>query len=103
MKRTLIQSKKIEKLDFTDNKLPETEYEDCIFLNCIFYNSDLSNVNFEKCTFEGCDFSMAKLSNVRFMDVRFINCKLLGLHFDDCNDFIMSVYFEKCTLRLLFL
>jgi fluoroquinolone resistance protein len=100
MDKPLIRQKDFEKIDFTKNLLPKAEYEACTFLNCTFYNSDLSNVNFEKCTFEGCDFSLAKLKNTVFMDVKFMNCKLLGLHFDDCNDFILTVCFENCLLKL---
>jgi len=100
MKKTLIHSQNFDKLDFSEKALPEAEYEDCNFLNCNFYQTDLSNVNFEKCTFDGCDFSLAKLKNTVLMDVRFLNCKLLGLHFDDCNDFIMTVYFDNCMLKL---
>jgi len=100
MGKTLIQNKKYEKTDFTESALPVADYEDCIFLNCNFYNGDLSDVSFEKCTFDGCEFSLAKLKNTVFMDVRFLNCKLLGLHFEDCSEFILTFYFENCMLKL---
>ena len=100
MNKKLIQQKTFEKLDCIETELPKAEYEDCSFLNCTFYSSDLSHVNFEKCVFDGCDFSLAKLKETVFMDVRFVNCKLLGLHFDDCNDFILTMSFESCLLKL---
>jgi uncharacterized protein YjbI with pentapeptide repeats len=33
-------------------------------------------------------------------DIRFIDCKLLGLHFEDCSDFLFAVHFDKCVLNL---
>jgi uncharacterized protein YjbI with pentapeptide repeats len=42
---------------------------------------------------------MAKLHKTTFREVKFKNCKLLGLHFDDCNDFLISFDFEACLLN----
>lgn len=100
MDKTLILDKTFEKLNCAENALPQAEYESCTFLNCLFYQADLSDINFESCTFEDCDFSLAKLKNTVFMDVRFVNCKLLGVHFDDCNDFILTMNFDNCLLKL---
>lgn len=43
---------------------------------------------------------MAKLGSTSFRDVRFKDCKLLGLRFDHCSDFLFSVSFENCMLNL---
>ena len=32
--------------------------------------------------------------------VQFENCKLLGLHFEYCNDFLFEVNFQNCLLNL---
>lgn len=100
MKKILIQNNHFEKLDCMETPLQMGDYEDCTFLNCSFHQFDLSNFSFEKCTFNGCDFSLSKLNNTVLIDIRFLNCKLLGLHFDDCSDFILTVYFENCILKL---
>ncbi len=84
--------------DYTVRPLPAAEYEACSFTNCNFSGADLSKYSFIDCTLWHCDCSNAKLLQTIVRDVRFINCKLLGLRFDTCNDFLFSAAFEKCTL-----
>lgn len=43
---------------------------------------------------------MAVLTQTSFKEVVFKNCKLLGLHFDHCNPFLLSFSFEDCQLNL---
>jgi len=43
---------------------------------------------------------MAVLTQTSFKEVVFKNCKLLGLHFDHCNPFLLSFTFEDCQLNL---
>jgi len=74
------------------------EYESCSFTGCNFSNADLSGISFVKCSFEHCDFSMAVLKNTVFRDIDFLDCKLLGLHFGDCNPFLLSF---RCTNSVL--
>jgi uncharacterized protein YjbI with pentapeptide repeats len=52
-----------------------------------------------ECEFENCNMSMAKLTKTVLRDIRFRNCKMLGLHFDNCNELGMSVYFDNCNLN----
>lgn len=100
MSKTFIEEKTFEKADFTENALPKGDYENCRFINCDFSNSDLSNVNFADCEFSGCNLSLAKIPKTAFKNVKFRNCKLLGLRFDSCNDFLFAVYFENCILNI---
>jgi fluoroquinolone resistance protein len=88
-----------EKQDFTENYLPEGEYDNCFFKSCDFSGSSLANIKFMECEFENCNLSMVKLINTSLLEVRFANCKMLGLHFDDCNEFGLSVSFEGCILN----
>ena len=44
--------------------------------------------------------SMAKLTKTAFRDCVFTGCKLLGLHFDHCNDFLFAASFDNCILNL---
>lgn len=41
---------------------------------------------------------MAKFSGTGLKDVHFLDCKLIGLNFDHCSDFLFSADFQKCIL-----
>ena len=43
---------------------------------------------------------MAHLKNACFRDVLFKDCKLMGLRFDDIDDFLFQVSFNGCNLHL---
>ncbi len=100
MSRTFIEGKVFQGNDFSVDALPKGDYEDCRFVNCSFSAADLSEINFVACAFEGCDLSLAKTKNTAFREVTFRDCKLLGLHFDDCHDILFSVDFSGCQLNL---
>ena len=89
-----------EGVNYNRALLTESEYEDCVFNNCIFSEVDLSGINFKECSFQNCDFSLAKVNNTGFNDAKFINCKMLGLHFDKVNVFLLAVDFENCFLSM---
>ncbi len=80
------------------NKLTNGEYENCSFTNCSFKKDALINSNFSECIFDSCDLSMAEVANISFKEVSFKDCKILGLRFDECNDFLLSFNFENCIL-----
>jgi uncharacterized protein YjbI with pentapeptide repeats len=98
MSVTYFEDQCFEKIDFTQNPLTKGEYECCSFVNCDFSNSDLSDIRFVDCRFENCNLSMTKLSNTALREVKFLNCKMLGLYFDHCNPFGLSIGFERCNL-----
>ena len=100
MSASFTESKTFKEKDFTHKRLPRDAYEDCSFISCNFSNSDLSEMNFVDCEFLNCDLSMANLANTTLRSARFQGCKLLGLHFDDCNELLFSVSFEGCQLDL---
>jgi fluoroquinolone resistance protein len=100
MNKFYIENETFEKINCTEIVLIKGDYENCTFINCNFPNIDLSNINFIECTFKGCDLSVAKLIKTAFRDVKFKDCKMLGLHFENCNEFLFSVYFENCILNL---
>ncbi len=89
-----------EKKDYTQKTLAVGDYEACQFLNCNFSGTSLSNIRFTDCSFSGCNMGMVKLNRTTINDVIFRECKLLGLHFEDCNEFPFSVQFHHCTLNL---
>jgi uncharacterized protein YjbI with pentapeptide repeats len=86
-------------IDFFKYPIEKGDYENCKFINCNFTESDICEIKFLECEFEHCNLSMAKLTNTVFRDVHFNNCKMLGLQFEKCNDFLLSVSFCKCALN----
>jgi uncharacterized protein YjbI with pentapeptide repeats len=100
MKRAFSDGMKFENLSPQDMPLAVGDYENCAFISCDFSNSDLSDINFLECQFRECNLSLAALTRTSFREAKFINCKLLGLHFNDCNNLIITFEFEGCTLDL---
>lgn len=88
-----------DKQDFPDATLPKETYEQCTFRNLILENADLSDCKFIDCVFENCNLSLAKLQRTLIRDVQFLHCKMLGLQFDTCNPFGLSLRFEHCQLQ----
>jgi uncharacterized protein YjbI with pentapeptide repeats len=100
MNEAFFEDKKYKEENFSLHRIPKGTYDACTFQNCNFGDTDLSGLNFNECEFIDCDFSMAKLGGTTLNDVQFKNCKLLGLHFDHCNDILFSMRFEYCNLNL---
>lgn len=96
----IIENNIFEKGDISEKGLALGEYERCRFKSCDFSNSDLSEFTFIDCTLDQCNLSMAKVKNAALKTVKFTNCKLLGLNFSDCNNFLLSLDFENCLLNL---
>jgi uncharacterized protein YjbI with pentapeptide repeats len=90
----------ITQQDYSSHPLPKGTYELCVFSQCNLNNSDLSEYTFIECTFDQCDLSLADLSGTAFRDTEFRDSKMLGLHFEDCNPFLLSMRFHTCQLNL---
>ncbi len=88
------------KQDYTQNKLPKGDYENCCFVDCLFSKGFLDNQNFVECTFEGCDFTNTNIAHTIFNDVSFENCKMVGLQFETCNQLLLSLAFRGCNLSV---
>lgn len=86
--------------DFRRSPLPKGDYEECHFTHCQFSESDLSEVNFVTCTMEYCDLSMTRVVRTAFKDVTFRHCKLLGVHFEDSEKFLLQLGFNDCLMNL---
>jgi fluoroquinolone resistance protein len=101
MERTYIEDEVFNKVDFTQEKITRGgEYDNCSFTGCNFSGTDLAEISFSECEMTDCNLSTVTLSKTGFRDVKFRNCKMLGLRFDDCSDFLFSVAFENCVLDL---
>ncbi|WP_367754330.1 pentapeptide repeat-containing protein [Flavobacterium sp. WC2421] len=90
--------KTFEKVVFIDKKVSNREFEDCTFKNCDFSNSNFSYNSFLDCEFIDCNLSMTKLSGTSMKSIQFRNCKLLGIQFEECDDFLFNVNFQECVL-----
>lgn len=90
--------KTFEKIDYTDKKTSHQEFEDCVFKNCDFSNSHFFSNTLMDCEFIDCNLSMTALAGTSLKSVTFKNCKLLGIQFHACLDFLFQVNFQDCVL-----
>jgi len=90
--------KTFEKVVYIDKRINNREFEDCVFKNCDFSNSNFGSNTFLDCEFIDCNSSMTTLAGTSLKNVSFRNCKLLGIAFNECDDFLFQVHFEDCTL-----
>ena len=100
MTDVLIEDRDFKGVDFAQQNLKTTTYERCTFVDCIFSKAVLTGFVFEECHFNNCDFSLAVITETAFRSVIFKGCKLLGLHFDSCHLFLLSMQFYNCQINL---
>jgi uncharacterized protein YjbI with pentapeptide repeats len=74
------------------------EFDNCTFTEIDFSNSEFISCKFNECTFSNCNLSSIQLNNSQLNDVSFVDCKVLGVHFEECSDFLFSVSFDACNL-----
>lgn len=98
MENLLHTHKTFEKISFIEKKVTNREFEDCVFKSCDFSNSDFSNTTFMDCEFIDCNLSMMQLSGTSLKTITFKSCKLLGIQFNSCADFMFGVNFQDCVL-----
>jgi len=94
-----VKGRTYEKEDFIKNPLNKGDYECCRFINCNFQEAELGGVKFQDCEFVSCDLSLAKLAKTSFGKVNFLDCKMLGMRFDDCNKYGLTLSFRNCILN----
>ena len=98
MKDLLHINKTFDKILYSDKTVNNREFDGCVFTNCDFSNSDFSYNIFSDCSFVDCNLSMMKVNGTSLKTVAFKECKLLGIPFNECDDFLFSVSFMDCTL-----
>ncbi len=91
MSQNYHQDKEFESKDYSNQTLEKMEFENCTFRNCDFSSSNLSSNEFCECRFINCNFSMAKLRNSMMKEVEFDGCKLIGVDFSICSEFLFSI------------
>ena len=90
--------KTFKKIVYTGKKVNNREFEDCLFKNCDLSNSDFSNSTFMDCEFIDCNLTMMQLVGASLKTVNFKNCKVMGIQFHACTDFLFNVEFQDCML-----
>lgn len=99
MLETFYQDQTFNQNDLDKKPLEKGEYENCLFQNCNFTEYNLSEFKFLDCDFVDCNLSLAILNGTAFRTVRLKDCKMLGLQFDNCNDFGLAFSFNNCQLN----
>jgi len=99
MQEPYFENQLFDRINFIEQQLTKGEYEKCNFDNFNFSECDLSEFKFIDCSFINCNLSLAKINKTVFQDVKFKDAKLFGLHFENCNDFLLSFSFENCQLN----
>lgn len=88
-------------IDYTVKGFPAGEYDNCTFTDCLFPELHLSNSSFLECEFIDCNFTNTKFGGTTLNDIRFKGCKMVGADLSVCNDFMLSLHFDHCTLDLM--
>ncbi len=92
--------KTFEKENFSGKVLTERNYDNCTFIECNFLKAEFSNITFVDCRFVACDISLSKLFNTGMKTVSFDACKMIGLTFSDCSDFLFACDFKDCQMDM---
>jgi uncharacterized protein YjbI with pentapeptide repeats len=98
MKGKLHDNENFTNISYSAQKISDTEFDTCTFQNCDFSNSIFSETDFINCRFGNCNFSMVELNGSGLKNVQFVDCKLIGINFDHCSDFLFAANFQKCIL-----
>jgi fluoroquinolone resistance protein len=98
MEEQFHEDKTFEKISYLEKVVNNRVFERCVFKQCDLSKSNFSNCRFIDCTFLACNLSMLKLRDSTLSGVIFKECKLLGINFTECADFLFSVRFENCVL-----
>lgn len=98
MAETLHEDKTFDKIDYAGREMRGKEFLNCTFTNCNFEKADLAGNDFFDCVFRNCNMSMVKLNKTGLKNVQFFGCKLIGVDFTPCNDFLFGVAFTDCLM-----
>jgi fluoroquinolone resistance protein len=90
--------KTFESISFAGQITRDVEYNNCVFKKCDMADAQFLQCKFISCVFEHCNLSMIHLNRTTLTDSVFKDCKILGVNFSQCQDFLFSVRFETCLL-----
>ncbi|MDR0802543.1 pentapeptide repeat-containing protein [Fluviicola sp.] len=92
----LHEGKTFNKVNYVSKQLINNEFSNCRFVDCDFTKANFSNIDFMDCEFEACNFSLTVMKDTGLKDIHFQDCKIVGVDFSACNDFLFSVKFTDC-------
>ncbi len=98
MEALVHEDKTFTKIVYAGKEVKNREFERCIFKDCDLSESNFSQSRFTDCTFITCNLSMIKLNHTTLNNIVFKECKLLGINFHECEDFLFEVRFENGAL-----
>src|ERR1700712_5734386 len=90
--------KVFDTIDYVGKTTGGREFNKCVFKKCDFTDSSFLKNKFLDCTFDNCNLSMMKFGGSTLSNTVFKNCKILGVNFSECQDFLFSVMFDGCIL-----
>ena len=85
--------------DFSKTSFIGSEYNGCRFQNCNFVTGNLAGGLFINCHFENCDMANCLVEKTGFQKVHFHECRMIGIQFDKCNPFLLSMNLIECQLN----
>jgi len=94
----IIENQQFISINYSGQKVQQTEFESCLFKDCNFTDANFSDNDFINCRFENCNFALTKLSGSGLKEVYFTGCKLVGIDFEVCSNFLFEVNFSQCVL-----
>lgn len=92
-----------EAVNFSPFVLDGLSFEDCSFTSCKFENVPIRASIFTGCSFSKCSFLLTKVDDTTFNDVLFKDCRLMGVNFTTCNDFLLNFEFADSILDNVFI
>ena len=87
-----------EKTIFTNKRIEGREFDSCIFKNCDFSGSAFVGCIFSDCEFVDCNLALSKFTSSSLKTVHFELSKVMGIRFDECEDFLFDVSFIGCMV-----
>ena len=98
MDTVLHENKTFQGINYSGKALLNREFYKCRFEQCDFSKADFSGIDFTDCSFTDCNFTMTVLKGAGLKNTRFTGCKLMGIDFSACNDFLFTPGFTSCIL-----
>lgn len=90
--------KTFEKINFSNQRLDAREFDGCRFIHCDFSGATFSGCTFLDCSFEACNLALTKFPGSGLKTVSFEDCKIMGVRFDEADDFLFAVSFTHSQL-----
>jgi fluoroquinolone resistance protein len=98
MESVIHEDNTFEKIVYAGKVIKGREFQSCTFKKCDFSDSDFSYNRFLDCRWESCNLSMMKFRSTPLAGAVFTDCKIMGVNFSECDNFLFNPRFESCVL-----